>query len=489
MSSCFKVSRSAMRFIHFRLVGPAVIALAFLIAGMATIPYYAVARVDATLRERQETLVQRNIALWVNDLEFSLSAWTIWDESIAKIDNSFDFEWTDRNIGASLIGTSRTRFVAIVDQSDKLIYWRTEDSVKSRGFFERGADAIVADASVLVNEVRSKEAGHTPKGIPDPVKISRIEVLGDDAVLMTATLFQPDFGTAKLKVDRAPILITAMPITGSLQDFFGTRFLLDDARVSPLTQVAPERARVEIAVDPAGDIEVLSWRPPTPAADILYQSLPLIITVGIALLAAGFFTLRISRRAARMLVARERQMRHAATHDFLTGLANRSLLQPTFARLAEKGPLVVACLDLDGFKAVNDTHGHAMGDELLKVVASRLQAGTRDADRLFRLGGDEFAILMPGRTVEQADKACRDLSKSLSRTIGLSRCEVAIAASFGVKSVGSAETTCDAAIGAADAALYHAKSFGRGSVVIADGMGNASSAARPRLKPVVAASA
>jgi sensor domain CHASE-containing protein len=72
-----------MRFIHFRLVGPAIIALAFLIVGMATILYYGVAQVDGAQRERQEMLVKGNIALWVNDLEFSLSAWTIWDESIA----------------------------------------------------------------------------------------------------------------------------------------------------------------------------------------------------------------------------------------------------------------------------------------------------------------------------------------------------------------------------------------------------------------------
>jgi diguanylate cyclase (GGDEF)-like protein len=108
-----------------------------------------------------------------------------------------------------------------------------------------------------------------------------------------------------------------------------------------------------------------------------------------------------------------------------------------------------------------------MGDELLKVVAARLQAGSRDVDRLFRLGGDEFAILMPAMTSEQADKACRTLSKSLARTIGLSKCEVSIGASFGIKLVEDGETTCDAALSAADAALYHAKSFGPGSVVSA----------------------
>jgi diguanylate cyclase (GGDEF)-like protein len=476
-----------MRFIHFRLVGPAIIALAFLIVGMATILYYGVARVDGAQRERQEMLVKGNIALWVNDLEFSLSAWTIWDESIAKIDNSFDFDWTDRNIGASLIGTSRTRFVAIVDPDDKLIYWRTDDSVKSRGFFERGADAIVTDASKLVNEVRSKETGRTTQGIPDPVKSSRIEVLGDDAVLMTASLFQPDFSTARLKGDRAPVLITAMPITGSLQDFFGTRFLLDDARVSPLSQVAPERARVEIAVDATGDVEVLSWRPPTPAADILRQSLPLVVIVGVVLFAAGIFTLRISRGAARTLLARERQMRHAATHDFLTGLANRALLEREFRTLAAKGPLAVVCLDLDGFKVVNDTHGHAIGDELLKAVSSRLRSGTREVDRLFRLGGDEFAILMPEVSAEKADRICRGLSRSLSRPARLSKCEVSIGASFGIRMVEGGDATCAASLGAADAALYHAKSFGRGSVVSADAM--RSVPARPRPKPVSVARA
>jgi diguanylate cyclase (GGDEF)-like protein len=455
-----------MRFIQFRLVGPALIAVAVLIAGMATIPYVGIAQIDAGLRQREENLVRHNIDLWISDIEFALTAWTIWDESIAKIDNSFDFEWTDRNIGASLIGTSRTRFVAVLDHDDKLIYSRTDDSVKDRGFFQRGADAIVSDASALVTNVRSRELGRTIQGIPKPVSISRIEILGDDAVLMTATLFQPDFNTAKTKGERAPLLVTAMPITGSLQEFFGTRFLLDDARVSSLETITPDRAYAEIAVSPGGENMVLSWRPPAPAADLLYRALPLLITVGAILLAAGIVTLRMSRNTARMLVAREKHMRHAATHDFLTGLANRALLEPEFRELSEKGPLAVVCLDLDGFKGVNDTYGHALGDELLKIVASRLRDNTRDSDRLFRLGGDEFAILMPDMPADRAEKICLRISKSLARRMELSKGEVAIAASFGIKTIEKGETSCDAAFGAADAALYHAKSFGGGSVIL-----------------------
>ena len=107
-----------MRFVHFRLVGPAIAGIALLLIGMATFPYLGVAQIDTEARQRQETLVKRNIALWITDIEFSLTAWTIWDEAIAKIDNGFDFEWADRNIGASLIGTSRTRFAAVLDPND-----------------------------------------------------------------------------------------------------------------------------------------------------------------------------------------------------------------------------------------------------------------------------------------------------------------------------------------------------------------------------------
>ncbi|SOC35572.1 diguanylate cyclase (GGDEF)-like protein [Rhizobium subbaraonis] len=460
-----------MRFVHFRLVGPAIACITLLIAGLATIPYLGVARIDAEARQQQETLVESNIALWISDIEFSLTAWTIWDEAIANLDNRFDREWTDRNIGASLIGTSRTRFTAVLDPADAILYSRTAATVQDRPFFARGATAIVAESGPLVAAVRAREHATVRNGIPLPVAASRIEVLGDEAVLLSASLFQPDFATAVPKGDRAPILVTAMPIDGSLQDFFGQRFLLDDPQVGPLSAVAANRARAEIAVSPEGQVQVLSWRPPTPAADVLYHSLPLVVAVSLVLLAGGLLMFRMTRGTAQMLVDREREMRHAATHDFLTGLINRALLEPEFKALANRRPLAVVCMDLDGFKAVNDTHGHAIGDALLRVVAARLRSGTRQADRIFRLGGDEFAILMPDLSATEAEQVCNTLLAALSQPIVLPVGETSIGASFGISLVVDAGTTCDAAFNAADAALYRAKSLGRGRVAMAASIG------------------
>ncbi|QFY63250.1 diguanylate cyclase (plasmid) [Rhizobium grahamii] len=472
------------RFSQFKLVGPVLVLVAILIAGLAAVPYYGVKRLDAESRERQETLVKRNISIWIADVEFALTAWTIWDESIAKIDNSFDREWADRNIGSSLIGTSRTRFAAILDAEDSMIYAKTADEVVGRPFFVRRASAIVDDAGSLVRRVREREAGVKKPGIPDPIAFSKIEVIGSDAVLLTASLFQADFQTAKPRGNRAPILVSAIPIAGSLQDFLGNRFLLDDATIGPLSSVSPDRARAEIAVGQDGQVEVLSWHPPTPASDLLLQSLPLAAAVTILLIVGGLFVMRLSRRTVVSLVEAEQRMRHAATHDFLTGLANRSMIEPEFARLSSCGSLTVACLDLDGFKSVNDRHGHAAGDELLRQVAQRLKAGTRDGDAVFRLGGDEFAVLMPSVPMAEAEWRCRQLSQLLSQPYVIDDVEAQVGASFGLGEVqvGGGET-CDQALKRADAALYAAKAKGRGIVVTSamSSEGSSSSAVHPNL--------
>jgi diguanylate cyclase (GGDEF)-like protein len=464
-----------MRYLHLKLAGPAIAGVALLIGGLATISYFGAARIDNEARTQQETLVQRNIALWIEDIEFSLTSWTVWDEAIAKLDATFDKEWADRNIGASLIGTSRTRFTAVLKPDGAILYNFVAPSVANRPFFRRGTEAIVADAAPLVADVRARERLPRKSGIPDPLCLSRIEVIGKDAVLLSASLFQPDFGTVKPKGDRAPILITAMPIDASLETFFGTRFLLDDAHVGSLTAVAPDRARAGIAIGADGEVQVLSWRPPTPAADILRQATPLILTVGLVLVLGGVLVVRISQSTARMLVVRERQMAHAATHDFLTGLSNRARLEGTFSAEVKQGPLVVVCLDLDGFKGVNDTHGHAIGDDLLRVVAARLRSGTRETDCLFRLGGDEFAILMPDITLADAERACHRLAEALSAPMYLPGHRLEIAACFGLGAA-DLDTTCDDAFKAADDALYRAKALGSGSVVVSASLSNPSAA-------------
>jgi diguanylate cyclase (GGDEF)-like protein/PAS domain S-box-containing protein len=157
----------------------------------------------------------------------------------------------------------------------------------------------------------------------------------------------------------------------------------------------------------------------------------------------------------------ERRLRHLADHDDLTGLVNRRRFQEELRRhLAEGrryglgGALLV--LDLDGFKEVNDTHGHSAGDRVLCAVADALRSRLRESDIVARLGGDEFAVLLPRETAEEAELVCRSLEAAISAEVsgpGNGHIEVSIGfAPFtdGVDSV-------DDVLARADASMYASK--------------------------------
>jgi diguanylate cyclase (GGDEF)-like protein len=129
----------------------------------------------------------------------------------------------------------------------------------------------------------------------------------------------------------------------------------------------------------------------------------------------------------------------------------------------------VIYLDLDGFKAVNDTLGHAAGDELLTQVAERLRVASRDGDDIGRLGGDEFLVLLRGvPTTEVAMRAAKRLCEAIGgRDFELSCGTAALRVSAGVAFADSHAATCDELVQRADAAMYRSKDQGQGTPVLA----------------------
>ena len=202
-------------------------------------------------------------------------------------------------------------------------------------------------------------------------------------------------------------------------------------------------------------------------------SLAALVVAGSTLVvAAGFFIMLWDRVADREAAAAK--IAHLAFHDVLTGLPNRSVLDCRLAEgIAEAGatnqPLAVVSIDLDGFKAVNDNHGHKIGDELLVQVANRLRALTRDHDLVARIGGDEFIIVQQGGSQPTAalDVAERVIA-ALSRPFKLFDLSVVIGASAGISIFPKDATDVDELIVKADIALYDAKSAGRGMTRLYD---------------------
>ena len=180
-----------------------------------------------------------------------------------------------------------------------------------------------------------------------------------------------------------------------------------------------------------------------------------------------------------VLKAHEQQLEHMAHYDSLTGLPNRVLLadrlRQAMAHTARQGQLLaVVYLDLDGFKAVNDTHGHAMGDRLLATLAQRMQTALREGDTVCRLGGDEFVAVM--LDVPDADA----INPLLARLMGATTAPVTLdgqtlipAASVGVTFYPQAtEVDGDQLLRQADHAMYQAKQAGTNSHAVFDTVGD-----------------
>ncbi|HEX3453357.1 MAG TPA: EAL domain-containing protein [Gaiellaceae bacterium] len=164
----------------------------------------------------------------------------------------------------------------------------------------------------------------------------------------------------------------------------------------------------------------------------------------------------------------EQRLVHEASHDSLTALANRALFRDRVDRElrraeAAQPTLTVLFLDLDGFKEVNDSLGHASGDKLLVQVAERLRACVRPEDIVARLGGDEFAVLLADESSEGAGAAVAErITRALRTPFRLGGREIEVGASIGISATDQDVEDADHLLRNADLAMYRAKAMGPG---------------------------
>lgn len=157
-----------------------------------------------------------------------------------------------------------------------------------------------------------------------------------------------------------------------------------------------------------------------------------------------------------------------ANHDPLTGLPNRNLFNIRLQlemehAVREKNRVAVMLLDLDGFKLINDTFGHDAGDEVLRAVASRLEAVLRKSDTAARLGGDEFLVLIPGlSSLEAAGAMARKMIKALDASLVIQGKEMNLKGSLGIAIFPDDADQLDTLIKFADMAMYSFKGQGGG---------------------------
>jgi len=168
------------------------------------------------------------------------------------------------------------------------------------------------------------------------------------------------------------------------------------------------------------------------------------------------------------------QLRFQATHDGLTGSWNRSEILEMLRRELERGARSntttgILMLDIDHFKAVNDTYGHLTGDAVLREVTQRISQAVRSYDSVGRYGGEEFVIVLPGCNREQVDQGAERVRAAVdSGPIRVNASQIAVTVSIGAAVTTHGAISEKGILAAADLALYRAKEIGRNRTVVSD---------------------
>ena len=237
--------------------------------------------------------------------------------------------------------------------------------------------------------------------------------------------------------ERIRLMMVGTALAGSLM-LFGVAALLTRATVGSVRRIADATDRV------------------ARGADIDIGALARGDELGIIVQSLAVFQANVS------------QIAFLAHHDPLTRLPNRVLfhdrVQQALSRGRREACCAVLCLDLDRFKAVNDTLGHPVGDGLLREVAGRLQGCVRDGDTVARLGGDEFAIVLPDVAAPaEIDRLCARIIEAVGAGYEVEGHQIGIGTSIGVSLAPRDGTTSHELLRNADTALYGAKAGGRGT--------------------------
>jgi diguanylate cyclase (GGDEF)-like protein len=422
------------------------------------------ALLDNVIRDRQTLLARDQLGL------------ARWDRSVKYITLKFRASYVTEELVSSLwydFGHERS---FLVGPGGRLLMsaWQDEVDLTARDL-KPGEDLkAIADLAIARHQQKRTAIeggyGQAPVLASDIHHIAAFgfaEIDGD-IMLVSAMAIVPDDGEVALPEGDPVILISARLLD---QEFVADlNRQLDYSDFSFNRHGGGEMPVISVGGKVLGSFD---WTFFTPGAEIWTLVVPTVVLLCGLLLAASFVLGRSISRLSVRLEASERRNRELAHKDALSGLANRLHFDQALSEAADRlaqAPFAVIAGDLDRFKAVNDIHGHAAGDEVIRTVADRLREAVGDRGLVGRVGGDEFVVLVNAfRDRSRLSMLSQAIIANVSQPITLSSGAVVdVGISLGIAIAPDNGAAAHSIMVMADRALYASKEGGRGRVFFAE---------------------
>lgn len=428
--------------------------------------YWAAARTDAVAAERQRDLVSLIVSKLQSSVAHDQESATVWDDAVIKAKER-DVEWIEVNLG-EWMNTYFGHDAAVVLSADgQAIYQFIAESASAPS-----PEDLRLAYIPLADRLRERLASGDQDGVTDRVLSigeSDLTYVGSRPAVVSVKPIVSDSGEIEQLGGEENLHVAVRFLDEDFSREIGSEYLFAEMQFTATPSSDKRHSQTPLMSKSGQTIGYFEWHPFEPGTGMLRATLPVVgFSVLAIFLAASIAGHAIWRRSVKLNSNRQ-ELHHLALHDTLTGLANRAHFERELAVRLELSPPGELCgvlfIDLDRFKAVNDTYGHPTGDRLIALVAQRMRDILPGA-LIGRIGGDEFTVLLERTEAEDAAVIADKIVTSLHEPFEIGSAYVSIGASVGVAIASGAKADAVELIRQADIALYHAKAAGRNTYAL-----------------------
>ncbi|WP_417689969.1 EAL domain-containing protein [Roseibium sp.] len=432
---------------------------------------------DESAVSSQRKLLEGAVKLKLDQIIRQQTGTVVWDQAYFKSASDIpDHSWLYNNVGLWLDETYGFSRALLIGRNGKVTF--SYDRELSRTWVD---DSLLNELNTVVSRVRAKyitSFKRTPSGLyrflghqqsdGNRLADTGLVSMGNEIYFYAASAITQEAHTISA-IRRPPAVLVSFEkmnqaALSKIATISGLNNLHMVTRPSPVASLAT----AELRSVKRQNIGYLQWQANRPGTEMLSQVTPVLLILALAIIGLTIGVMDFIRQTTKKLASSQAKAVHTAQHDALSGLPNRSqfaqLLETALTKSqTETDGSAVVYIDLDRFKDINDTLGHAAGDEVIRAVAARLQAVVPETGVIARISGDEFAMLLTNcDSQEWIEHILTRVQDQLVRPIRIENNELHVSLSMGAAMSPRDGTDPGELLRKADIALYDAKGNGRG---------------------------